>query len=144
MDCCTRRISPVPWQAEQREVDVPGCAPAAATGRTGLPARQFDLFLAAKDGLLKGNSQIVAKIRASLRPGAPLRTRSLPAKKVSKMIVDTAKAGEVAKAGARAVAKSGMTIAIIGGTLLRVAQHLIASLISIKRASAPCSLLVSG
>src|SRR5207247_689642 len=27
MDCCTRRISPVPWQAEQRVVDVPGCAP---------------------------------------------------------------------------------------------------------------------
>src|SRR5207245_6528924 len=27
IDCCTRRISPVPWQAEQRVVDVPGCAP---------------------------------------------------------------------------------------------------------------------
>src|SRR6266702_3277143 len=27
IDCCTRRISPVPWHDEQRAVDVPGCAP---------------------------------------------------------------------------------------------------------------------
>src|SRR5436190_11589909 len=27
IDCCTRRISPDPWQLEQRVLDVPGCAP---------------------------------------------------------------------------------------------------------------------
>src|SRR6266704_1747117 len=59
------------------------------------------------------------------RISPPLRTCCRPGEEGLKDVVDAAKPGEVAKASTHAIAETGMPIAIIGGTLLRVAQHFI-------------------
>ena len=114
------------------------------TGRAGFPARQFNLFLTAKDSFLEGNRQIIAQISTTLSTTTSLGTGTCAGKKRLKDIVDTAKATKVAKATgphATHTIHTSMSVAIISSTLLWIAEDFI-SFVDFDKASLRSLLLV--
>src|SRR5438034_2649772 len=104
-----------------------GLRAAAATIGTGLPAGQFNFLLTTKDGFLECDGKIIAKISTTLGSSTALGARRSRKESFEEIIdaAERAKVAKVAKACAPAIADSGMSIAIIGGTFLRITQYLI-------------------
>src|SRR5579872_299454 len=101
-------------------------AVAPAVG-AGLPARNLDLLLAAAHGLLEGDGQLVAQVRAALWAGAPGLGASGVGEDLLEDVAEAAEAEALERIGARArrARDAGMPEAIVCLALLAVAQHLI-------------------
>jgi NAD/NADP transhydrogenase alpha subunit len=93
-----------------------------------MPA-QFDLGLGAEDGVLKLDGQIKAQVVAALLACSALRTSAHIehfTEQIAEDVADVHTAGEGTRAEARALpAQPGVAVAVVGGALLRVAQHLV-------------------
>ena len=74
----TVRISPRPSHCGQVDGLGAGLGAAAGTVSQRLEDAELDLLLGALDRLLEGDPQVVAQVRARLRPAAPRRIRRRP------------------------------------------------------------------
>src|SRR5579859_827790 len=94
----------------------------AVAGATVFPAGNFNLLLAAKNSLFKGDRQFIANVSAALAAG-PARLGRGATKKLLKDICEAGAKAIAAKVAIRACAHASMAEAVIDLAFLRVAEN---------------------